>query len=175
MYWSGNCITGPAQSTVEKPHDYDCCWNGPTWHFTNGFMCEALGSAALTVGSEDMKLKWLDFFNKWADLHYAYGDKSVPCVIEHNRPTDGARFRSYVDYFHSSWIDPFMKFYLGIQIDDTGKFSFNPFTTEEFEIRDISIMGKQYSFSQQLIENKLIQSVFDSKNKVVTRVVKPIK
>ena len=175
MYWSGNCITGPAQSSLEKPHDYDCSWNGPTWHFTNGFMCEALGSAALTAGTEEMKLKWLDFFNKWADLHYAYGDKSVPCVIEHNRPTDGARFRSYVDYFHSSWIDPFMKFYLGIQIDDNGNFSFNPFTTEEFEIKDVSIMGKKYSFSQQLIENKLIQSVFDSKNKLIKTTVKPSK
>ena len=175
MYWSGNCITGPAYSSIEKPHDYPCSWNGPTWHFTNGFMCEALGSAALTAGTEDMKLKWLDFFNKWADLHYAYGDRSVPCVIEHNRPTDGARFRSYVDYFHSSWIDPFMKFYLGIQIEDNGNFSFNPFTTEEFEIRDISIMGKQYTFSQQLVENKLVQSVFDSKNKLIKRSAKPLK
>ena len=175
MYWSGNCITGPAQSSLNKPHDYDCCWNGPTWHFTNGFMCEALGSAALTAGTEDMKLKWLDFFNKWADLHYAYGDKSVPCVIEHNRSTDGARFRSYVDYFHSSWIDPFMKFYLGIQIDDNGNFSFNPFTTEDFEIKDISIMGKRYSFSQQLVENKMIQSVFDSNNKLIKRSAKPLK
>ena len=175
MYWSGNSITGPSNASLEKPHDYDCCWNGPTWNFSNGFMCEALGSAALTTGTDDMKIKWLHFFNKWADLHYAYGDKSVPCVIEHYRPTDGARFRSYVDYFHSAWIDPFMKFYLGIQIDDSGKFTFNPFTAEEFEIHDISIMGKQYSFSQKEENDNLIQLVVDAHNKVISRVIKLLK
>ena len=167
MYWSGNCIAGPGYSSIENPHDYDCCWNGPTWHFSNGFMCEALGSVALASDSKEFRTKWLEFFTRWNDLHYAYGDKNVPCVIEHNRPTDGARFRSYVDYYHSSWIDPFMKFYLGIQIDDTGNFKFNPFTKAEFEIRDISIMGKTYSFSQHIDNNLLIQKIYNSKNKLI--------
>jgi hypothetical protein len=167
MYWSGNCIAGLAYSSIENPHDYDCCWNGPTWHFSNGFMCEALGSVALASDTKEFRTKWLDFFTRWNDLHYAFGDKNVPCVIEHNRPTDGARFRSYVDYYHSSWIDPFMKFYLGIQVNDKGDFTFNPFTKAEFEIRDVSIMGKLYSFSQQIENDTLIQTIYNSANKAI--------
>ena len=169
MYWSGNCIAGPAFSSVEKPHDYDCSWNGPTWFFSNGLMCEALGSVALNSSKNDMKEKWMDFFNRWSDMHYAYGDKTVPCATEHNRPTDGARFSRRFDYFHSSWIDPFMRYYLGIQIDDNGNFNFNPFTKEEFEVNDISIMGKKYSFSQQIEGNSLVQKVFDANKKLKSK------
>ena len=169
MYWSGNCIAGPAFSSVEKPHDYDCSWNGPTWFFSNGLMCEALGSVALNSTTNNMKGKWMDFFGRWSDLHYAYGDKTVPCATEHNRPTDGARFSRRFDYFHSSWIDPFMKYYLGIQIEDNGNFNFNPFSKEDFEVSDISIMGKRYSFTQQKEGNDLIQTVFDSNKKIVRK------
>ena len=93
----------------------------------------------------------------------------MPCAIDHNRPTDGARFSRFVDYFHSSWIDPFMKYYLGIQIDDSGNFKFNPFTEDEFEINDISIMGERYSFVQQKVGNTLVQAVFDSNRKPVSK------
>jgi hypothetical protein len=173
MYWSGNCLTGPAFSSVDQPHKYECSWNGTTWHYSNSMMCEALGSAALVSGGKEMQDKWMTFFDRWSDMHYAYGDKTVPCAIEHNRPTDGARFRSYVDYFHSSWIDPFMKYYLGIQIDDSGNFNFNPFTKEEFEVTDISIMGKKYSFTQQKKDDVLIQTVFDfNKNIISTKKIK---
>ena len=168
MYWSGNTLVGPAFASVDKPHYYPCAWNGPTWHYANGLMCEALGSASLIDGTNEMQEKWMDFFNRWSDLHYAYGDKSVPCAIDHNRATDGARFSPYVDYFHSSWIDPFMKYYLGIQIDDKGNFNFNPFTDEEFEVTDISIMGKKYSFTQQKEDDVLIQTVFDFNKKIVS-------
>ena len=169
MYWSGNSLVGPAYATVENPHNYTCTWNGPTWHYANSLMCEALGSACLIDGTNEMQVKWIEFFNRWSDLHYAYGDKSVPCAIDHNRATDGARFSPYVDYFHSSWIDPFMKYYLGIQIDDNGNFNFNPFTKEEFEVNDISIMGKKYSFTQHYEGNDLIQTVFDANKKIVRK------
>ena len=174
MYWSGNCITGPAFSSIEKPHDYDCSWNGPTWFFSNGLMCEALGSVALNSTSNEMQEKWMDFFGRWSDMHYAYGDKTVPCATEHNRPTDGARFSRRFDYFHSSWIDPFMKYYLGIQIDNNGDFKFNPFTKEDFEVNDISIMGKKYSFSQTIEGNSLVQIVYNSENKIISKkLIKP--
>jgi hypothetical protein len=169
MYWSGNSLVGPAYATVDQPHNYTCTWNGPVWHYVNSLMCEALGSASLIDGTNELQEKWMDFFNRWSDLHYAYGDKSVPCAIDHNRPTDGARFSRFVDYFHSSWIDPFMKYYLGIQIDDSGNFKFNPFTEDEFEINDISIMGKRYSFVQQKVGNTLVQAVFDSNRKPVSK------
>ena len=174
MYWSGNCIAGPAFSSVEKPHDYDCSWNGPVWFFSNGLMCEALGSVALNSTSNEMQEKWMDFFGRWSDMHYAYGDKSVPCATEHNRTTDGARFSRRFDYFHSSWIDPFMRYYLGIQIDDNGKFNFNPFTKEVFKVNDISIMGKKYSFSQAIEGNSLVQIVYNSENKIISKkLIKP--
>jgi len=169
MYWSGNCLTGPAYASIDKPHNYNCSWNGTTWHYSNSLMCEALGSAAMISGKPGMQDKWLDFFDRWSNMHFAYGDKTVPCAIEHNRPTDGARFSPFVDYFHSSWIDPFMKYYLGIQIDDKGNFGFNPFSNDNFVVNGISIMGKKYSFSQQKIENDLVRTVFDSTNKVISK------
>jgi glycogen debranching enzyme len=45
MYWFDNCITGPVASSLNEPHSYHCCWNGPVWPFAVSLVLDSLGNA----------------------------------------------------------------------------------------------------------------------------------
>lgn len=149
MYWSGNCLVGPAQASLDKPHAYPCSWNGPSWHYANGLLTAALGSVAEGTRDAGMKAQWLELFGRWSEMHFLYGDRSTPCAVEHHRPTDGARFRNIVDYFHNAWLDPFFSYYLGIRIE-ISRLEFSPFFHGEFWLKNVVIGGQQFSFRQYL-------------------------
>ncbi len=152
MYWFDNCIAGPAKSSLREPHAYACCWNGPVWPYAVSGVAEALGEAA--VRSERLRGQWLRLFEGYTELHFMQGDRSVPMVTEHYRPTDGVSFRDTCDYFHSTWIDPFMKYWAGVRKTDSG-IVFEPFAECEFEIRNISVGGKTYCVRQYKENNEM--------------------
>jgi hypothetical protein len=54
-----------------------------------------------------------------------------------------------------------MKYYLGIEIGVGGKVRMNPFTREEFELRNVRIQDKTYTFSQKMVNGKLIQQIIN--------------
>ncbi|WP_193213761.1 MGH1-like glycoside hydrolase domain-containing protein [Luteolibacter marinus] len=151
MYWSGNCLTGPTAASVAEPHVYHCCWNGPMWNYNNSAMCNALGSVAATPGGAKYRDGWLEFYRRWSDSHFIYGDRSVPCALEHLRPTDGANFRrQVVDYFHSAWLDPLYSFWAGISVPDSrDRVRFDPFTDEDFRLENVPAGGRELTFVQQ--------------------------
>lgn len=156
MYWFDNCIAGPTASSEWEPHYYECCWNGPTWPFATSFVLEALGGAA----EEDEKWAdlWLQLFDRYTELHFAYGDRSLPRLAEHYRSTDGASFSPYHEYFHSTWISLFMRYWAGIRVED-GAVVFEPLTNEAFTLECVSINGASYRFAQYREDGKLIREV----------------
>ena len=145
MFWYDNCIAGPTQSSVQQPHDYGCSWNGPVWPYANSIVAMGLGAAARQAPS--LKEQWLRFFAAWTELHFPGGDRSTPLVCEHYRCDDGATFSIANDYFHSSWLNPFLTFFLGIQVEN-GSVSFDPFTQEDFCISGVVIGDRDYTFTQ---------------------------
>ena len=145
MFWPDNCITGPFGASKKEPHEYGCSWNGPVWPFANTLALTALGDVAKR--KEKYQLAWLSFFERYTDLHFLYGDRSLPDIREHYRFSDGTTFSNVDEYFHSCYIDLFMKYWAGIGITD-GKITFLPFTKEEFELENIVIHGRLYSFKQ---------------------------
>jgi hypothetical protein len=151
MYWSGNAIAGPTASSIAKPHSYACSWNGPMWNYSNTAIAGALGSVAASPGGERFRTGWLDFHRRWSDSHFIYGDRSVPCAMEHLRPTDGANFRrGVVDYFHSAWLDVTFSYWAGIRIsDDRRTLVFDPFTHEDFRLEHVPAGGRELSFIQK--------------------------
>jgi len=157
MYWFDNCIAGPVESSVLSPHHYSASWNGPVWPYANSLVAVALGS----VAEQDKRFKagFLDFFGKWTDLHFLDGDRSVPMTHEHYRQSDGASFSNVVDYFHSSWINPFMTYWAGIRLEN-GELIFEPLTEEEFSLHGVNIRGKSYNFSQHR-ENDILKRVME--------------
>ncbi|MEK7950780.1 MGH1-like glycoside hydrolase domain-containing protein [Luteolibacter soli] len=151
MYWTGNAIAGPTASSIAQPHGYPCCWNGPMWNYNNSAMCEALGSVATSPGGERYRDGWLEFHRRWSDSHFVYGDRSVPCAMEHLRPTDASNFRrQVVDYFHSAWLDSTFSYWAGIRVTDKrDKVIFDPLTKEDFELKNVPAGGKELTFVQE--------------------------
>ena len=145
MYWFDNCIAGPTNSSVKQPHPYGCCWNGPVWPYANSIVLEA--AAELMGDDENRKAAWLKLFNTYTELHFLYGDRSVPVITEHYRGNDGVTFSPYYEYFHSLWLDLFYRHYLGIKIEgDT--VACRPVTSEDFLLKDVVIRGRRYEISQ---------------------------
>lgn len=169
MYWSGNCLTGPTEASISKPHQYGCCWNGPAWHYSNSLMAEALGEAAsIAKTSTSLRDGWLEFMNRWTDMHFLFGDKSVPLSNEHVRTSDGARFRRINDYFHSAWLDPFIRYGLGIRLDERlGKLIFDPFTEGSFEIYHLPAIGRVLSFIQKIEDGRTVKQVLDENGQII--------
>lgn len=168
MYWSGNCLTGPVDASVSNPHQYECSWNGPAWHFSNSLMASALGEAALFENSKSLRSGWLEFMRRWTEMHFLFGDKTVPISNEHVRPSDGARFRRINDYFHSAWLDPLIRYYFGISMyEDKASLTFDPFTDEEFELYNLPIMGRELSFIQQIKDDVITRLIINEQGEII--------
>lgn len=157
MYWFDNCIAGPAKSSVKEPHPYGCSWNGPVWPYAVSGVLEALGASS--VNNKSLIELWLENFEKYTELHFLDGDRSTPVITEHYRPSDGYSFSQTCDYFHSTWIDLFMKYYAGIMIDEN-TITFSPFTKEEFTLTNVVIGGKKYEFTQKNINGNLVKEFY---------------
>ena len=147
MYSGLNLMTGPAFATPGKPHYYGCCWNGPVWHYADSLVAEAFGCAARRNPSR--RSSWLAFFRSWTDSHFAGGDRSLMRAAEHFRPEDGGRHGWAHDYFHSAWIDPFIRYYCGVDPDvPDGTPRFDPFYRGDFRLGPVAIGGREYVFKQ---------------------------
>jgi len=146
MFWFDNCIAGPTASSVAEPHEYGCSWNGTTWPYANGLVLTALGNAA----KDDSSLAdgWLEFFRRYSEMHFSAGDRSLPVIVEHYRNSDGSNFSPVTDYFHSLWIDVFMKYYVGLDI--TGEtLTAHPFTNADFTLTGVNFRAAAYCVSQK--------------------------
>ena len=156
MYWSDNAQTGPFYASKESPNYYGASWNGPIWPFAQSLMLTALGNVAKR--NSIYKKEWLELFDKYTKLHFYLGDRSIPDIVEHYRPTDGKPFSIAHDYFHSTYIDLLMSFWAGISVKNN-KVTFSPFTQEEFELNGVIINGKSYNFKQYKHNRKLVKKI----------------
>lgn len=147
MYWFDNCIAGPTKSSMKEPHYYGCSWNGPVWPYATSGVLDALGGAAMT--DKSLQKEWMRMFEGYNEVQFMGGDRSTPMVVEHYRPTDGVAFSSTCDYFHSKWIDLFMKYWAGISLEN-GEVVFKPFAECEFTLRDVQLGEKNFNFEQKL-------------------------
>lgn len=168
MYFDGNAVVGPTEASLAKPHYYGCSWNGPTWNYANSLFAEALGQGSLLRA--ELRSKWFDFFSRWSDMHFLYGDKSVPCATEHHRPNDGARLGRPSEYFHSSWLDPFFSYWCGIRLaDDLDTLTFDPFSKLAFTLRNVCLAGNSFSFKQELTaaDTERVLSIYDAQDNLL--------
>ena len=146
MYFFNNGIVGPFGQTLKEPHLYGCSWNGPVWPYADSLVLSALGSAALR--NRSLRDDWMRLFGEYSELHFHYGDRSLPCIHEHYRSSDAETFSIVNDYFHSEWLEFFFRFFIGIGWDGT-TLSCTPFTDEDFELDGIVLGGREYSVSQK--------------------------
>lgn len=156
MYWFDNEIVGPFNASLMSPHAYDCCWNGPVWPYANTFILEGLGCASKT--DKKLRKKWITFFKNYIELHFRNGNRSFPVICEHYCPTDGRSFSPQFDYFHSKWIDLFMKYFAGIDVKFGEATRFDPYYEGEFELKNVKIGENKYDFVQTVQNSKVTRS-----------------
>ena len=117
----------------------------------NGQHHSAPTAGAAAEHDASLRPLWVTFMARWTDLHFLYGERAVPGAREHHRPTDGARYHSTTDYFHSAWIDPLIRYWAGIRIqDDLKTVVFDPYTEEAFSLRRVPVLGEELSFEQSI-------------------------
>ncbi len=160
MYWFDNCIAGPTASSVAEPHEYGCSWNGPIWPFAVSLVLEALGYA--TYENPQLADTFNRIFSDYTELHFDFGDRTLPCIREHYRPSDGTTFSSYTEYFHSEWINLLFSYYLGIRVKEDG-IDFLPATEECFSVSGVVIKGKSYRFTQEMKDGVLTRTITELK------------
>lgn len=172
MYCGENLIiTSPA--SPKDPYIYGCNWNGPAWHFSNSLIAEAFGQAAQR--RVEMRDKWVEFFTSWSEMHYLYGDRTALRAAESVRPEDGARCNSAWDYLHSSWIDPFFRYYAGIQLVQDGKsVRFEPFSEESFRLSNVPLAGYEFTFEQQVKDGVRLLTIRAKDGKIVASGTPPV-
>ena len=148
MYFGQNgIVVGPVASPTNTLR-YGCCWNGPTWHYSDSRVAEAFGRVASR--SPQRRAKWLEFFDGWTRSHFLYGDRTLPRAAEHLRPEDGAHCGDAWDYMHSAWIDPFIRYWCGVSVsDDLKRVCFDPFAEVPFSLENVPLAGGVYSFEQR--------------------------
>ena len=95
--------------------------------------------------SKKLKETFSELFSAYTELHFDGGDRSVPCICEHYRPTDGMSFSRFTEYFHSTWLDLFFSHLAGIGVTDNGV-EFDPVYEGELLIDGVFIRGKRYRF-----------------------------
>lgn len=144
MYRGENVLMTPPIGSPEKPFCRGSCWNGPTWHYADTLAAEAFGRAARA--EPKWRGRWLDFFRGWTESHYLFGDRTAMRAAEDIRPEDGTRCGVTWDYFHSAWIDPFVRYWCGIDVAEDGTVVFEPFSNQPFVLHDVAIRGRSLSF-----------------------------
>lgn len=162
MYSSYNAIIGPTAASETKPHFYGCCWNGPVWHYADSLVAMAFGEVARREAKH--RKGWLKFFDSWNETHFVFGDRTLMRAAEHFRAEDGARFGTTADYFHSAWVDPFLRFWCGIGLPEGAqKVAFEPFARVSFELRNVPVCGVECDFVQVCRNQRRELTVRESK------------
>ena len=162
MYSSFNAIIGPVESSESAPHEYGCCWNGPTWHYSDSLVAMAFGEVARREAAR--RPAWLAYFTGWNETHFAYGDRTLLRAAEHFRPEDGARFGWTSDYFHSAWVEPFIRFWCGVDVsEDLRTVTFDPFADGGFSLRRVPLGGREYDFIQRADASGRRLEILDSR------------
>jgi hypothetical protein len=145
MYWFDSHIVC-GRSTKNDPHHYFSSWNGAIWPFASALVLNALGSIA--AKNPKYKTLFLRLFGEYTDLHFMGGDRSVPCIVEHYRVSDGYPLSPYTEYFHSKWIDLFLSYWVGIHLEGK-EVKLSPMTDEDFSVSGVMVDGVAYRFEQK--------------------------
>ncbi|WP_114558716.1 MGH1-like glycoside hydrolase domain-containing protein [Desertihabitans aurantiacus] len=97
-----------------------CMWNGPAWPYTTSLVLDALGSAALEHGLDDVAAEFGRGFWSYARSHFRDADLAVPYLVEHYNPLTGEPISDEPDYNHSMLIDLVVRYLAGVQPDEGG-------------------------------------------------------
>lgn len=115
---------GP-HASLDHPYEYPCCWNGPSWNFTNAIVIDALGDTIQRHGAPYADL-FRYLFVQWTEAQYENGDIEKPNTCEHFHPDTGKQYRDVKDYFHSYYNDVLIRRVVGLMPEDSDTLTISP-------------------------------------------------
>lgn len=99
-----------------------CPWNGRVWPMTNSHIAEAIAQSAIRFGDGELRLRFVEFLNKYIRMMFYDGDPRRPNCFEHYNPYTGqpSLYRGVDDYQHSWVVDLIIKYVVGLRPTDAG-------------------------------------------------------
>ncbi len=92
---------GPHASDND-PYKYPCCWNGPSWHFSNSIALDGLGASIQQFENAKAYVDlFRDLWNKWTRSQIQDEANNLLNTCESVNPETGVWNKEVYDYFHS--------------------------------------------------------------------------
>jgi hypothetical protein len=94
-------LIGP-NATASNPYKYPCCWNGPSWHFSNSITLDGLGASIQKFENAKSYVElFRDLWNKWTKSQIQDEENNIINTCESVNPETGVWNKEVYDYFHS--------------------------------------------------------------------------
>jgi hypothetical protein len=94
-------VIGP-NASAGHPYKYPCCWNGPSWHFSNSIALDGLGASIQKFENAKPYVDlFRDLWNKWTKSQIVDEEKNIINTGESVNPDTGVWNKEVYDYFHS--------------------------------------------------------------------------
>lgn len=94
-------LVGP-HASANNPYKYSCCWNGPSWHFSNSIALDGLGASIQKFENAKAYVElFRDLWNKWTKSQIQDEEHNIINTGESLNPETGVWNKEVYDYFHS--------------------------------------------------------------------------
>lgn len=94
-------LIGP-HASAGNPYRYPCCWNGPSWHFSNSIALDGLGASIQQFENAKAYVElFRDLWNKWTKAQIQDEENNIVNTSESVNPETGVWNKEVYDYFHS--------------------------------------------------------------------------
>lgn len=140
---------GP-HASADNPYRYACCWNGPSWHFSNSFVLESLGNSIHTfVKARKYQKLFRDIWDKWTQSQIMDRENNIINTCENMNPETGVWNKEVYDYFHSYYNNILISGIIGLIPEESEILRISPLDMgwEFFLMENIPYHGKLITVS----------------------------
>ena len=122
---------------------HGCMWNGPAWPHATSVMLDVVAAAV-----QDYDQPYVDadhfwqMFDRYTHMHFTDDDLGRPLLREYNHGETGEA-TGCPDYFHSTYVDPLIRYVVGLQPSADGRLMIRPIpgALRRFSLRRLRYHG----------------------------------
>lgn len=149
-----------------KGKRHNCPWNGRVWPMVNSHIAECLGVLARRFQDDELRQRFVEFFEKYIKLLFDAGNPARPNCFEHYNPFTGRAsvYRGVDDYQHSWILDLYMQYVFGIAAAPDGRVLVDPFPFELRNVRAGNILVRNHMLEIRIRKHEVTVTI-DRKEK----------
>ncbi|WP_135556748.1 MGH1-like glycoside hydrolase domain-containing protein [Paenibacillus cymbidii] len=142
-------LVGP-HASASNPYSYPCCWNGPSWHFSNAIALDGLGASIQKFERAQAYVKlFRDLWQKWTASQIQDEENNVVNTSESINPETGVWNKEVYDYFHSYYNAILISRIVGIIPEESDTVRIKPLDMgwDYFRLENVLYHGKLVTVS----------------------------